>query len=139
MASIPLPALTINPGKDYNPGRILQLKSLIQQQQFNQQEHPIQLQQQQLAVQQQQQELKDKQAVTKSMLGWDGKDPNVLQQSILTNGGSGNAALGTAAHFLGLRKDTAEAIKNEGQAALNQANAKKQQFEPSGRAFSVSH
>lgn len=133
MASIPLPALTINPSKDYDPvgqyGKVLALKSLIQNQQYQNQARPLELQQQQLQVNQQQQQLKDQQAITQSLLGWDGKDPASLSHSILQNGGTGNAALGAAQHFLDIRVKTAEAIKNEGQGALDKANALQKQYD----------
>ena len=105
MASIPLPALGVNPPQPQNPaeqmGKLVQMKSMMQQQQL--QSGQLQLQQQQL---------KDQHATTQAMLGWDGKNFSDLSKSVLTNGGSANAAMAVTQHGMQIQ-ETASKIAQQ--------------------------
>jgi hypothetical protein len=98
MASIPLPALSIRPPE--NPldqyAKALSVKSMIQGQQLQQQ----QIQGAQLENQNTQQAITDRNAMTKSMSEWDGKDMNDLPAIVLKNGGSANAVFGVRKQLL---------------------------------------
>jgi hypothetical protein len=102
MATNYLPTPSIQPQPAPNPveqaSRVLQMKSLLQNQQAQQQEMQIR-----------QQAMTDKAAGTKALLDWDGKDPSDLYKGILKNGGSSDAALAAQQHFLSVR-DTASQI-----------------------------
>jgi hypothetical protein len=101
MSSIPLPALSIHPPQQENPaeqlGKMVQMKSMLQNQQMKQGE--IQLQQQQI---------KDQQAMTTAMKNWDGKDYDALSKSVLQNGGSANAATQIQQHGLTIKKTVSD-------------------------------
>lgn len=99
MASIPLPALHIQPPADPTEsiGRMVMLKQALQQQQL----FPGQLQAQQesltaarLANQENQIKLNDQQAMTKAMQEWDGKDINALPNLVVKHGASAQAVMG---------------------------------------------
>lgn len=92
MATNYLPRLAIEPQQQPSTSdqlaRMLEMKSLINQQQVQQQQIAAGQQEQQLR----QQQITDQQAFTKAWLSWDGKDPDTLVKSVLSNGGSGQAA-----------------------------------------------
>lgn len=102
MATIPLPALDLKtpqePGPLDNVSKLMALRSMMTNQQSQQQELQIR-----------QQQVKDQQATTAAMKSWDGKDPAKLAQLVLDNDGSANAATGVQQHFLQV-KDTASQI-----------------------------
>jgi hypothetical protein len=100
MGSIPLPALAVQPPPQTDPlqnyGKVLQMKSLLQNQQAQQQE--IQIRQQQLT---------DQQAMTAALKGADPTSPTFyddVAKGVLKNGGSGNAALQVQQHALTVKK-----------------------------------
>jgi hypothetical protein len=82
MSTMPLPALSVNPPADALGGvqRILALKSVLGQQQLQQQD-----------IQRGNIQLQDQQATSAAMREWDGKDYNDLPGLILKNGGSSTA------------------------------------------------
>src|SRR5579864_4976337 len=100
-ANIPLPALDIRPQQPQNPieqvGRLMSLRSLMNQQQLQGGE-----------IQMQQQQIKDQQALTKAFQSWDGKSYDDLAKSVIDNGGSGNAAVMVQQHALNLRKTVSD-------------------------------
>jgi len=104
MGSIPLPALDIHPPQQQDPlaglEKLQQLKSLMNQQQIQQQTIASGQQDQQIKAQQ----IKDQQATTAAMKSWDGKDYDVLAKSVLANGGSATAADAVAQHGLTIKK-----------------------------------
>jgi len=140
MASIPLPALAVktdqqNPMDTYAKGVALQ--GLLANQQQQQQMRPLQLQEAQNTVTNQNQAIKDRQATTDAMLGWDGKSIEALTGSVLHKGGSSDAALGLSQHFLKIRQDTAQAAANEGKAAVDKAQAQKLQSDQMAGQFNA--
>lgn len=105
-AGIPLPALGV---RDYQPesptdqiGKLVQLRSALNQQQM--QQGQLQLQQQQI---------KDQQAMTAAMKTWDGKDYDSLSKSVLQNGGSANAATQIQQHGLTIKKTVSDIAKQD--------------------------
>lgn len=104
MASIPLPALAVQPPPSPvdQYAKVLQLKSLLMDQQ------------------QKQQNLTDQQALTKSMRDWDGQDYGALSKSVLQNGGSANAALAVQQHALTVKKTVSDIAASD--AATGQKN-----------------
>src|SRR5882724_665828 len=78
-------------------GKVLQIKSLMQNQQIQQQQ--IELEKQKVA---------DQNATTAAMKGWDGKDYDTLAQSVLKNGGSAAAAQGVQQNGLGIKKTVSD-------------------------------
>lgn len=117
MSSIPLPALDVRPPADplESVGRLMALKSMMGQQQVQQQ----QVQGAQLENQQRQVALNDQQATTAAMKAWDGKDINELPSLILKNGGSSTAVFGAKNQITTLTKNAAEA---DGAVLKNQAD-----------------
>jgi hypothetical protein len=85
MASIPLPALDVRPVQTPDAlsqySKVLQMKSLMGEQQMQQNQ-----------LQMQNQQLKDNQAITDAWKSWDGKDTDSLVKGVLNAGGSGAAA-----------------------------------------------
>lgn len=116
MATLPaLPALNTSPPPDplASLQRILAIKSLLGQQEGQQQERQIrgvQLQEAQLTLQ-------DKQAMTKAMAAWDGKDYGELPNLVKQNGGSFDAVLQTTKGIQDIRQKAATfdetTLKNE--------------------------
>lgn len=105
MSSIPLPALGVKPPEQpdllQKYGQMVQLKSLGQQQQIQQQE-----------IQKNQADLNDRDAMTKAMQSWDGKDPQQLIQNVIKNKGSANAAMGLQQKILA-QKETYSKIAEQ--------------------------
>lgn len=115
-----LPALAIRPPQDPIEGisRLVQLKSLLGQQQLQQGQQQLQQQ----SIQEGQIRLNDVQAQSKAMREWDGKELDDLPGLILKNGGSAQAVFGMKSQLLkyktdlaGLDKDTLanEKVKND--------------------------
>lgn len=130
MATIPLPALHLNPPQQQeNPldqyARLLQLKNMQTMQPIQQQAAQQQLQAGQLDVQQKQQALKDQQAITSSMQNWDGKDYNDLYPLMLKNGASGTAVLGLKQKVLEQQQAISTTLKNNAEAGQAQMTAMK--------------
>jgi hypothetical protein len=69
-------------------GKVVQLRSLLQNQQYQQQMQPLQLQEEQQNVAINAQKVKDIQAGTAAWGEWDGKDYNQLGSLIVKHGGS---------------------------------------------------
>lgn len=127
MASIPLPALSIQPPAQ-QPNM---LENLMRLQQLKQSQAmmPGQLQAQQQSLQagqlenqQRQQQLKDQQAHTAAMNQWDVKsDPNgeTLPQLILKNGGSGDAAMSLKKGILAQKEQISTIAKNDAETGQN--------------------
>jgi hypothetical protein len=108
------PALMIRPPESpvEQLGQVLGVKSELQQQQL-----------QQVQIQQAQRQLSDQNAITKSLLSWDGTttDPRQLAMTVLKNGGSGQAVFQVAQQLLARQQSVSEIAKND--AMTNQANA----------------
>lgn len=120
MAGIPLPALDVRapqqPDLMQNMGNLMALKNAQQQMQLRQQLAPYQLQDAQnqaqlsaLNTQKAQADLNDRNAMTKALNQWDGKDYGSLAHLALQNGASGPAVMGIQQQALALR-DTASKI-----------------------------
>lgn len=99
MSSYPLPALDIKPQQEQNPldqySKLVQLKSMLNQQQQEAALRPLQVQQAQQQVQAGQQQnqlnqykIQDAQAGMQAMKQWDGKNIDELPELIRKNGGS---------------------------------------------------
>lgn len=101
MGGIPLPALDIKPPQQPDAmgdvSKLMALRSMMTNQQGQQQELQIRAQQ-----------LKDQQATTAAMKGWDGKDYDSLAKSVLSNGGSATAAQVVEQHGLTVKKTVSE-------------------------------
>ena len=116
MSSIPLPALGIRP-PEQQPGpmdefaKIQQLKSLLGEQQVQQQ----QIQAGQLENQQRQLALKDNQAMTAAMQDWDGKDISALPPLIIKHGGSAMAVMGMRQKVLESQEKASAIAKDDAQ------------------------
>lgn len=104
MASIPLPALHVNPPTDQGEGiqRMVQMMSMLRQQKAQDALLPGQVQQQQQAIQatglenqQRQQAIKNQQAQTAAMQEWDGKDMNTLPGLMLKHGATADVVMST--------------------------------------------
>ncbi len=124
MASIPLPALDpkipqqpdiLEKYSQFNAVRNLQQNAPLQRQALQQN-----IQEGELGIQQKQQQIKDQQAVTAAMNGWDGKDYNDILPLVLKNGGSAQAVMGLKKNILDQRTQIATAAKDNADAA--QAN-----------------
>jgi hypothetical protein len=104
MGSPPLAALALQPQPQPNPmanaDRMLQMKSLLQNQQVNSQEMQIR-----------QQQLNDQQALTAAMKDADPTSPTFyddLAKGVLKNGGSATAAMGVQQHALTIKKTVSD-------------------------------
>lgn len=97
MASLgpPLPELKLpqQPDPMGQISKLMALRSMMTQQQSQQQELQIRAQQ-----------VKDQEATTAAMKDWDGKDYGALAKSVLQNGGSATAAQGVQQHGLTVNK-----------------------------------
>lgn len=115
MASIPLPALDIKPPQQPDMmgdvSKLMALKSLQNQQQM--QGGQLQLQQQQI---------KDQQARTKALAGWDGKNPDDLTKSVLHYGGSADAAAQEQQRILGIRDTASQIALRDAQTGASQVD-----------------
>jgi hypothetical protein len=122
-ANIPLPELAVQqpPNSIDQIGKILALKSLLSQQNYQQQMQPLQIEEARQQNQIRTQQLKDQQAMTKAMSQMDPtKGYSDLPNLVLDNGGSAQAAMQAQQHFLQIR-DTASQIAQR-DAATGQAN-----------------
>jgi hypothetical protein len=108
---IPLAALAVQPPP--NPidsaAKAVALKGLLQNQQYQAQAQPLELQQRQQATQQGAMELADSQARTAALKDWDGKDLNDLPGLVLKHGGSAQAVFGLKNDLITQRKNAAAA------------------------------
>ncbi len=104
-------------------GKAVALQGLLANQKEQEQLRPLRQQEAQNTIANQNQAIADRQATTKALLDWDGKDVKSLTGSVLHAGGSSDAALGIAQHFLKIRQDTAAAAANEGKAAVDKITA----------------
>jgi hypothetical protein len=102
VSSIPLPALDVNtqqrdPLEAYS--RLVQLRTMAQQQQL-----------QQGQIQLQRQAIRDQQALTQAFQQWDPQKQTYddLAKSVTNNGGSGNAALQIQQHALTIKKTVSD-------------------------------
>lgn len=93
--------------------KLLAIKGLLQNQQYQAQAQPLEVQERQQGVQKTQIQLQDEQAMTAAMKSWNGKDPDSLAQAVTDNGGSANARLGIEQHFLNLRKTYSDIAKQD--------------------------
>lgn len=130
MASIPLPALHLNPPQEQpNPiaqmGQVMQLKALMQNQPVQSQILQQQQQEGALDVQQKQQQVADQKAMTAAMQQWDGKDYNDLVPLVTKNGGSAQAVLGLKAKIQEQQVQASTIAKNQGEAGVAQLTAAK--------------
>lgn len=126
MGSIPLPALALKPVQQPEPmdaiGRMMQLKSMMQGQQAQQQN----LQSGALDIQQKQQALKDQQAMTAAMQEWDGKDVQSLIPIVVKNGASANAVMGLKAKVLEQQEKYSTIAKNDAETGAKNLETMKQ-------------
>jgi hypothetical protein len=108
MASIPLPALSVQPPQTQDTlgqfQKLAALRSLGQQQQLQSQQMESNQQEQQIRAQQ----IRDQQAMTAAMKTWNGKDYDDLAKSVLENGGSANAATQIQQHGLTIKKTVSD-------------------------------
>lgn len=90
MATIPLPELSLQPPQQTDllgqMGKVVALKSALQQQQYQQQMQPLQLQQEQLQVQQQQRSMQSQQALMQALVENPTADPDSLAQQAMKSG-----------------------------------------------------
>ena len=107
MASIPLPALAVQPPQQ-QPGPLQQFAA-IQQIKAGQQEAQIrdaQIQQQQLV-------LRDQQAASAALHEWDGKDPSALPMLIAKHGGSAQSVIAVRGQILDQQAKYSDIAKND--------------------------
>ena len=109
MASIPLPALAVQPPQQ-QPGPLQQFAA-VQQIKAGQQDQQLR----QLQIAQAQQDLKDQQAYAAAFKQWDPSKPDELPGLIAKNGGSGKAVGGAYAQSWQFKKDAATAYKDQQQ------------------------
>jgi len=122
MASIPLPALHIQPPADPSEGmqRMLALRNMMQETQQRQALMPgqIQAQQQQLQAgnlsnQEAQINLNDRQAASKAMQEWDGKDITTLPGLMIKHGASATAVMSMKTNIIKQQQDLANLSKDQ--------------------------
>lgn len=94
-------------------GRVLAIRQAQQNQQYNQQAQPLQIQgeQQRLAIEQQQ--IADTKALTQAMQNWDGKSLDELPSAVLKAGGSANAVFSLQKQILAQHKELSDIAKND--------------------------
>jgi hypothetical protein len=113
-------------------GQVAQLKSLLQEQQFRQQQmaseqqmQPLRLQQAQNVLTEQQQKIQDTKAGQAAWNDWDGKDYTDLAHLIIAHGGSLQSAQQVAQFGLDSLVKHSTILKNEGEGAAAKATAMK--------------
>jgi len=116
---IPLAALAIRQPEDplEQYGRALAIKGALQNQAYQAQAQPLELQQRQQQTQQGALQLADQKAMTSALQSWDGKDIEDLPGMVLKHGGSAQAVFGLKNQIIEQRKNLAAAdeatLKNE--------------------------
>jgi len=142
MASIPLPALHLNPPpQQENPveqyGRILQLKNMMAMQPLQQQAMQQQVQAGKLENQQKQQSLKDQQAATAAMQEWDGKDINQLPTLMIKKGASAQAVMGLKSKALEMQQTYSKIAADDATTGAKTIETKMKKNDMVGGAFST--
>jgi hypothetical protein len=142
MASIPLPALHLNPPpQQENPveqyGRILQLKNMMAMQPLQQQAMQQQVQAGQLENQQKQQSLKDQQAATAAMQEWDGKDINQLPTLMIKKGASAQAVMGLKSKALEMQQTYSKIAADDATTGAKNIETRMKKNDMVGGAFST--
>jgi hypothetical protein len=123
-AGIPLPALHVEaPQQPDTLGNFQKLLAIKQQQAMaplQQQEAKQNIQSGAIEVQAKQQQLKDQQAMTAAMQGWDGKDYDSLVQGAIKNGASANTVMQIRKTSMEAQKGYSEIVKNNAAAGADQ-------------------
>ena len=116
MGSIPLPALDIRPPQPFDYlgqlGKVTALKGMLQQQQFQQQMQPLQLQQEQNVVRQQALQFKSQQAIADAYIKSNG-DLNQTMDLARQNGALPNDLLALQQHTVQMQAALATKTKTE--------------------------
>lgn len=113
MGATPSAALAIRQQPEFDLGqaygKTLQLKSLLQGQQLQQEQG----QENQLEIQQKQQGIADQQAMTAAMHEWDGKNVDELPSLILKHNGSANAVFSVKQQILASKEKLSAIAKDD--------------------------
>jgi hypothetical protein len=130
MGSIPLPALAARAPEQPDPlsqiGKVIALKNLMQQSQYEDQARPLQLQQAQAQNQITQQGLSDQKAGLAAMQEWDGRDYDALGRLIAKNGGSLSAVNQAQQAGLAIREKYSTIAKNDAETGAKQIDTLKE-------------